>query len=93
MDREDSCDSSSRLRSHVAADRRSPQPAFSVSRRFDRDAVLGGNGHQRSNLWHASRGGGLQFGKHLIEAATDGMTLGVARYSADPDRVFQQYPP
>jgi len=52
MDREDSCDSSSRLRSHVAADRRSPQPAFSVS-----------------------------------------MTLGVARYSADPDRVFQQYPP
>ena len=72
------------------ADRRCP--ASSVSRRLDRDAVLGGDG-QHSDLRHASRGGALQFDKHLIEPATEGMTLGVARYSADPDRVFQQYPP
>jgi len=37
------------------ADRRSP--VFLVSRRFDRDAVFGGDGHQHSNLRHASRGG------------------------------------
>jgi len=70
MDREDSCDSSSRLRSHVAADRRSH--AFSVSRRFDRDAMFGGDGRQHPNLRHASRSGSLQFAEHLIEAATRG---------------------
>jgi hypothetical protein len=71
MDRQDSCDSSLGLGSHVAAGRRSP--TFSVSRRFDRDTVLGGrNGDQHSNLRHASRGGGLQFGEHPIEAPTKG---------------------
>jgi len=44
----------------------------SGSRRLDGDAVFGGDGHDLCHFRHAGGGRSVQFGKHLIKAATRG---------------------